>query len=356
MRHTHIADSKGEVIYSTIDPRCRACVKSCDSPNEIVASCGHPGRKRRGIKRLEVGSAFLCSDEEAHIASSKIFKKELAFLAEMALEIAKVREDIVRAEYERTNRLLHNLIKLNALEIQELYSVIPQDQLASTKFRDQLSKVEAIVVDDAKEAASALLRLLKNAVSMRNEFSAYKKLREPLDNLRPATHPIHKVILNVASLFYQTILERDLRISLGESDQHIIFDYDSIQVALYHLLDNACKYAEIGTEIVVNFCVQGDGYEIAFEMESLYIPDEEAESIFEDGVSGAQPLLMKTSGNGVGMGLIRDLLALNYAEFHVERGQPRVPKAKLAPPNVLYAKNRFIIIFPRSTLIEPRRR
>lgn len=348
MLHKYIVDNKGNVVYSTIDPQCKSCLSQCHHESEVVANCGIPGKRRRGVKKLEVGVAFLCSDKNDHLVSAKQFKKELSFLAEMTLEIADIRETLTREERKRTDRLLHNLVKLNALELQEIYSLIPQDGLANVKYKDQLSIIENIVKKDASEASSVLLRLLKNAVSTKNEISAYKKLNGVMSEIRPAMHSIHKVVLNVASLFYQTILERNLGITLGESKEQLFFDYESIQVALYHLLDNSCKYAESGTDIVVSFEDLGNRYQVVFQMESLYIPDDEAEKIFEPGISGSQPVLMGNAGDGTGMEIIRDALSRNRASFNIIRGKARAPKATLYPRGLLYATNKFVIDFDKN--------
>ena len=129
-----------------------------------------------------------------------------------------------------------------------------------------------------------------------------------------------------------------------------------MQVALYHLMDNAVKYAEQGTTISISFTSIGEDFRMTFEMESLSIDDDEFEKIFDDGFSGRHPRLVGSAGDGCGMGVVRDLLHLNNATIAIVRGSPRPPKAVLAPKKLLFSSNRFVIEFDRGALIATRAR
>jgi len=349
--HTHyqLCDTKGAQIVAVLDPSCVECIKGCSTESEVTSSC--KGVKvRRGKSQASGGTAFLCTSDVDQVKSTKVFKKNLLFYSSMIPIYAEVRDDIAKREFEKTSNLLHNLIKFNALELQELYALIPQDELVKS-FRDQVEMVEGIVKRDPKESAGVFLRLLKNSVSVKNEFAVYQKLYDTSPTLNFAAHYVHKVILNVAHLFYQGMLENSLRIRVDACADRLSLDYESFQVALYHLLDNAVKYAESGTEIAFTFERSNSGIRICLTMESLAISPEELGELYRSGFSGQQAVLAKTAGKGVGMGIVRTLLGLNYATLTIKPGHPRSPKATLAGKTLRYATNIFAIDLATKSMV-----
>ncbi|MGJ7520229.1 ATP-binding protein [Variovorax sp. LT1P1] len=269
----------------------------------------------------------------------------------MTAEYVQVKAEISRREFEKSTNLLHNLVKLNALELQELYALMPQEELAGS-FKDQTVLVADIVRREPREAAGVLLRLLKNSVSVKNEFAVYQMLYNESPKLSVAAHYVHKVIFNVVHLFYQLMIERRLEIRIGASADRLLLDYVSFQVALYHLMDNAVKYAEPDSLIEFAF-ERGDfGVRINISMESLAVDPGEEELIFTSGKSGRFATLTKTAGEGRGMGIARDLLKLNHAGLKTVFGKARPPTARLAPKDIQFARNLFVIEFPPRTVVK----
>jgi hypothetical protein len=198
--HYRIVEATGIPVISIMDPGCIECASSCGSESEIVPACGSRARRRRGAKTTTQGVAFLCTDQIDYVESSKLFKRHLAFLSAMAAEYAQIKAEISRREFDKSTNLLHNLVKLNALELQELYALMPQDQLAGS-FKDQTHLVAEIVEREPRETAGVLLRLLKNSVSVKNEFAVYQMLYNESPKLSVAAHYVHKVIFNVVPSF-----------------------------------------------------------------------------------------------------------------------------------------------------------
>jgi hypothetical protein len=79
-----------------------------------------------------------------------------------------------KIEQQKVNRLVHNLTSINAYNIQEIYDLIPQSVLASN-WKDQLIFIEKEVVK-TKRNCNDVLRIAKNNIHMKSEFSIYKKL------------------------------------------------------------------------------------------------------------------------------------------------------------------------------------
>lgn len=127
-RHFLALDSQENVIHSNLPESCLACHTACSS-NEVTNSCGQPGKRRRGRATSPSGTVFICTNEKDFVASTKLFKKELEFFSLSISRIEQMKVDLAKIEVQKSRRLFHNLISLNAHSLQDLYSVISQDQL-----------------------------------------------------------------------------------------------------------------------------------------------------------------------------------------------------------------------------------
>lgn len=320
--------------------------------SELTRGCFiDQGTRRRGVSIVDQGHIALCSSQKEDLESSKTFKKKIGFLSEMVIRLSAMRNELAEVEARKTNRLFHNLTSINAHTIQELYALVPQERLAAS-FKMQKAVVREKLLKDPDAMAAAFLRVLKNEISLRNEFSAYLKLYDPNPALRIAAHPLHKVVLNVANLFFQDFADRFISVVIEPTDLRLKLDYDSFHVALYHLLDNAAKYTEPGTELQLKFALGESGVRIDMVMTSLYISPTETTRLFEDGFSGEQPKIASASGKGLGMGMARELLRLNDAILTIKAGRNSWPSAhRLATSDVRYSVNVFSISFASDAIL-----
>ncbi|MCZ8488978.1 ATP-binding protein [Vibrio lentus] len=61
-------------------------------------------------------------------------------------------------------------------------------------------------------------------------------------------------------------------------------DYDTFHVAMFHILDNAAKYTKNDSQFDIYITRDGDYINIAFEMDSILIEDDELDHIFRKGI------------------------------------------------------------------------
>lgn len=345
-----IYDSTGELIYSTTLSQCDRCVSDTSIESEITKNCCISKERRRGNVFSKSGQVFLCSERRDDVESSKTFKKKIVFLSDMVLYLSEMRRTIADSEAKKTNRLFHNLTSINAHTIQELYALVPQDSLSS-KFRDQREIVKERLLRDPRASADAFLKVLKNEISLRNEFSVYSKLYEAKPTLRIAIHSLHKVILNVVNLFFQEFADRFIKVTIEPTSVRLKLDYESIQVALYHLFDNAAKYAMRDSEITVKFTEGDFGVRMDIVMRSLYISPHETTRLFDEGFSGEQPGIAGNAGKGLGMWMIRELLRLNGAVITVKPGRDEMRSVGIGQRSLSYATNVFSIIFDACLIV-----
>jgi signal transduction histidine kinase len=243
---------------------------------------------------------------------------------------------------EEGRRLVHNLTTLNSHIIQEIYNIVPQDELAGTP-RQQISLIAGAISANPPAAAQAALRILKNAVAARTEMQIVRRFRT-IPQLPPQLrlHMVHKVIKNVLITFFQEAQDRELYWNLRTTDERIMVDYELVSAALYRFFENCVKYCAPGSTVDIAFEVIDSRLDVVMEMSSLPIAPGEETRIFDEGVSGAMAKKYNLSGSGLGLSIVRQLLEVNSATLTVHAGT-RVEVIR----GIEYAPNRFTLSFPR---------
>lgn len=122
----------------------------------------------------------------------------------------------------------------------------------------------------------------------------------------------------------------------------MLFDYESVGVALHHLFLNAVKYSMNDTPLHIKFPCEDGIPRIELEMISLPIEQNEIESLYDEGYSGKAARKLSLSGDGSGMGIAKKLLQLNGAKITVVAGLPEFSRL-----GTEYARNKFTVEFAK---------
>lgn len=310
-----LIDSKGELVFSSLNTNDIIKIQDIKTPSILI-----DGNKLR-VGRLtdaSLGEIVAITSNPDFIASSKTFKTTIETILNSLQYLKDSIEEQKKNNQKNMQRLIHNLTTLNGHNIQEVYAVIPQEEL-SNRNKGHVEYVASIISDDLAETALALLRIAKNNAAIRTEITVFKNLMNPNPKLDPKQHGVHKVVMNILYLFFPDFTDKNILINLAPSTLPAFFDYASLHVALYHLLDNAAKYAAPNQTINSTIEKINDRVQISFEMTSLKIADDEVHSIFTEGTSGKFPKALGKAGAGVGMGLIDSIIKLNNGRFFFER-------------------------------------
>ncbi len=333
----HVLDKNKEVIFSNASLECISCVEALDSFGKV--RCRRFGKPSRVVgQKSDDFLVYYCNIN--HVDSNRLFRTELQMLLHLLKNIAGYRQRIDGEVKKRYKRLLHNLITYNAHISQDLYGIIPFEVFKEKGF-DSVRIISEELSLSKKEHAIAVLRMLKNSTMMKSEFSVFEKLYNETPSLEMYEHEVHKVILAVFNSFWYELIQNGVKIDIKKSHEKFIIDYDSVSAALAHLIDNAVKYIAPDTDLTVCIYRENRGVVLDFEMISMYIYEDEIEEIFEEGYSGRIPKSIGANGSGIGLYMIKKLLALNGAEIEVIAGQ----KDLITINSVSYSKNIIKIIF-----------
>ena len=301
-----LTSSDGKKIASTLLASDIASIPKLSAESQLLSN----GKIRGGCITTKDGKIHAFSCDPDHVKSSQKFKNTAKCILESIKYINEIAAEQREINNKNTTRLIHNLTSLNAHNIQEIYSLIPQEEI-SGQMKGHVEYVRKIIEQNALEASKVLLRLAKNNAAMKTEFSVFKKLFNAHPELRPSFHIVHKVLMNVLYLFFPDFTDKAIEVIVDRSDAVAFFDYESMHVALYHMIDNAAKYTKPHSKLYIKITAGSPTLTLVFRMCSTSILKDEREKIFDEGFSGSIPMLLKKSGDGVGMSLVKKIIESN---------------------------------------------
>lgn len=293
------------------------------------------GKKTRVIYKAS-GSylALAASSDPDRVNSKRLIESDINAI----LAAAGTIDTTLKHAEARTRRLLHNLKSLTAKTSQEVFNLARQDKLVGSP-REAVSYFSSEISSNVEGTARALLEILKHQAAQKAEYTAFDRLSVKMDPRNVERHSIHRVLMNVFYLFFGEFLSRKVRAEVEQTLLQAQFDYDSVHVCIYYLVENAAKYVRHNSDLRVTAADSGNGWvDIRFSMESLVISPEESERIFEEGYSGGAATEAGLNGGGIGLYLARAMARLNGGLLTVIPGRPIMGSR--------YARNAFILTLP----------
>lgn len=340
-----IIDNKGELVLDTLPcSQCITCIHKFAEKGYASIECPLDGNKKRlSYRKNSFLELMVCSQFSK---TTKLFKDEVESImygAKTLMETASlVRKSVITEASLRVNRVIHNLKSINAHAIQELYTLIPQNELLKN-VKENTKIVENRIKNNSKQAAITFFRMAKFNLSIKAEFSIYEKLLQGNVRLNTQKHNIRDVVMIVLYMFFCDFNEKDVYVEVEDFYEKVSFDFESFQVAIYHIIENAAKYIAPRTNAKISFRLEKNETLVIFEMKSLYIQPGEEVEIFNEGYSGELAKKIEMAGKGIGMYRAKRLIELNNGTITVEPGE--FPEEINGTD---YANNKFIIALPLS--------
>ena len=186
------------------------------------------------------------------------------------------------------------------------------------------------------------LSIAKHNIHMKSEFSIYKKLDRSDAVIEVRSHPIRKVLLNILHTFFVDFTNNNIFVDVDNYYGRVLIDYETIQVALYHLIENASKYTKPDTTILIKFRDISSLVEISFTMMSLFVEEDETDKIFTEGYSGKLATRFELKGDGIGMWRIKQMMNLNRGSIKFVNG-----KNRFMSNGMIYGENVILLTFVR---------
>ncbi len=341
-----ITSISGSIIFNNLFVKDEALIDGLKSKSIKLLN----GSVRCGVVSNATHTVYGFTTGKDYLKSSQKFKTKLDLILDSSNYVDEIIHSTTSTINKSTSRLVHNLMTLNAHNIQEIYSIVPQEKLRKN-MSSNISLIEESIKLETRETGIALLRIAKNNAAMKVEFSVFKKLVVSNPVLQKKIHNLHKVLLNVFYLFFPDFTDKHVKVIVGNDDQihQAFFDYESLHVALYHLIENAAKYVKPHSTFQVGFKDCGIKTEITMDMLSFEIKDTEKSTIFQEGISGSLATKTCMSGSGIGLSRAKKIIELNSGEITVAT-YPETVETNMGIP---YQKNVFTLSLPQYSTSEP---
>lgn len=211
------------IIYSNLPKEQDYYFELCENRTEIIEKCEFTGKKIRHGKIIsENGIAYLITFNIELINKPRYFKEKLSVYSEQILEINNIKNKLTQDIQADNRRLIHNITSFNGHNIQELYLVVPEEKL-SKDYRKVKETIKSYLSKDPDAVADAFLRIAKNSIAMKAEFTVFKKLDGGSATLQKQQHYIRKVVLTVLHVFYQDFKELDVHVLVEDNEKLLYF-------------------------------------------------------------------------------------------------------------------------------------
>jgi light-regulated signal transduction histidine kinase (bacteriophytochrome) len=335
----------GEILIQSVHKNCANCEIPKFGGSKTV-KCPTTGLLSRfGYIDCAEGYCFICSSMKNHTRSANQFKEYLDLRIDVLVNLIGYRSAIKTFLTDDFSRLLHNLTSLNGHNTQELYALVPQE-LATQNLRNCMEIIRKKISADPTSAAALFFQLQKNCSAIKTEFDVFKKLYRESPALSLEPHSIHRVIMNVAYVFFQDFSDKHCYVNVKETTDWVIIDYETIRVALYHLFQNAAKYVCPNTDIYVEINRNEPYLNISLNMISLQITDNDIKHLFEEGYSGEFAREYKLNGEGRGMSIVKKAIDINKGKLQIQRDV--LPNNRKQIGDIAYFNNVFMLSLIRS--------
>ncbi|MFS1489706.1 sensor histidine kinase [Vibrio splendidus] len=336
-------DNKEKLITTTLEESAIKSLLTQSNMSGSVVLEGEVESSKFLIVSNSKGKCLAVTKDKDYSKSRRVFEKHLLMLIETIEPIKTLSEHANQELRVSTHRLIHNLTSINAHNIQEIYGQFPQD-LISSSGKKNINLISDMLMQKPKHVAKTILRLAKNNAAMKAEFAVFKRLYDKNLEVNMNFHKVHRVLMNILYTFFPDFTHKQVNVIVHDSDELAYMDYDTFHVAMFHILDNAAKYTKNDSQFDIYITRDGDYINIAFEMDSILIEDDELDHIFQEGYSGKSAHLLFKSGQGIGMARVREMLDLNQGKINIVKTGP-IKAISILGLEISYQRNIFNLSF-----------
>ena len=185
-----------------------------------------------------------------------------------------------------------------------------QTMLASWDSLDDESKKKFIHI--IEQQSNRLINLVENMLSV-NKLQSFK------DKLVFKSASANTLIEPIVQIIKHQYPNHKFETEFSKNIPNILVDKDKFQQIMSNLIENAAKYSNEGTKIIVktDFSCQADFISIKIIDEGIGIKEEDYDKIFTKFSRIDNPLTRKVQGSGLGLYITKTLVKKMNGEINV---------------------------------------
>ena len=141
--------------------------------------------------------------------------------------------------------------------------------------------------------------------------------------INPSTFDINSLIRRTVLSFEPRATEKNLQLHCRfahESDM-VKADYDKIQRVVYNLVDNACKFIQLGGEVIVETNVEEGFIYVSVQDNGPGIKEEDQEKVFERFYKVDSSRNEDKKGSGLGLSIVKDIVKAHGGSIRLTSGE-----------------------------------
>lgn len=336
-----IVSSGGEVFLDTLPKdSCIQCIGEAGLEGTKIKCPLEDVDRWRGQRQTINGEVFICAD----YGKSKGFIADFDSITGSLKALCSTRDEIMRYREEdsikRIRRVLHNVRTINAHSLMEMRGIVPES-FFKQHMKDAIVSATNHIRANAPRTAHGVLEIAKDLYSIKTEFSVYDKLIKGDEAVVKKPFNIRDVLMTVVYPFFGDFTNKNVLIDIQPYHQSARFDFETIQIAFYHIIENTAKYVKPDTRVRISFPVEDGMQKVIFEMISLHIDEDEKANIFKEGYSGRQAVQSGQQGEGIGLYRSKRLVEMNKGTLTIEVGDD-ITEYKGAE----FSTNKFVFSLP----------
>jgi signal transduction histidine kinase len=225
------------------------------------------------------------------------------------------REEIVK---ERENKLKYrsDLFDDTIHEINKIYKQI-EGNTSRLKEAFESLRFDDYYLNNTLKTLEGNVSLL----SIRLELHRYLMNPSLTESDQPGRFVIYKKVEKIYKCLYEEKAKKSLNIDLKGSNERSFRLKNTIELAIFIIIENAIKYSPENETITINFSENTNGLIVTFKNWAICPTDDEMQKLTERGYRSSI-IRQKTNINGSGLGLylLKQLCQSNNVEFNISKG------------------------------------
>lgn len=186
-----------------------------------------------------------------------------------------------------------------------------QTMLSSWDKLDDESKKKFLQI--IVEQSNRLINLVENMLSV-------TKLQGAKENLIYKEVKIKPVVETVVTVVKNQYRDKNFEIKIDENIPPILVDRDKFQQIMTNLIENASKYGDSGSNVIISANSDFDSVLIKVINSGIPILEEDYEKIFTKFSRIDNPLTRKVQGSGLGLYITKNLVEKMGGKISVQSG------------------------------------
>ncbi len=327
------SQSSAQGIAGDLHPYNKLLIQALDSIPQGITICSTEGKVL--IRNKVASSIFEGRHQDALAARAFDELLTLAKAGTMTERSLEIYGPPKRSYIIRTDALVSSGATIGVIAILE--------DISDKRHLDEVRRDFVSNVSHELKTPIGAMGLLAETLSSENDLEIAKRLSVRIQNEAfrlgriiddlldlsriesddiPAPEPveIEKMVTEVVNRIGSSAEVRHVTIEQSQTDSpcYVIGDRRELMSAVYNLLDNAVKYSESGSKVLVELKSDGQIVDIAVKDQGIGIPSRDLERIFERFYRVDQARSRATGGTGLGLSIVRHVANNHNGNIFVE--------------------------------------